>query len=64
MMYQLMLILKKKKNFDLGYEELSCVKTSPNYLNWLQKYNFTMIKQLGPSTFFIGVNNWSSLSKH
>ncbi len=57
-----------KLKSDLGYKELGCVKTSPNYLNWLQKYFFTMIKQLGPSTYFITfsivVSNWLSLSKH
>ncbi len=59
---------EKKLKFDLGYKELSCVKTSPNHLNWPQKYLFTMIKQLGPSTHFITfsivVNNWLSLNKH
>jgi hypothetical protein len=52
---------KEKKKSDLGYKELGYVKTSPNYFNSIQKYLFTMIKQLGPSTYFItfskGVNN-------
>jgi len=37
--------LNKKLKSDLGYQKLSCVKTSnPNYLNWLQKDLFAMIR--------------------
>jgi hypothetical protein len=46
----------------LGYKKLSRIKIFPDYLDCLCKDVFTMIRQLGPPTFFmtftIGVNNW------
>ncbi len=52
---------------DLEYKELSCIKTSSDYLDRLHKDVFAMIRQLGPPTFFvtftIGVNNWSIFIK-
>ncbi len=47
---------------NLGYKELSRIRTSPNYLDHLRINVFGMIKQLGPPTFFMTfttcVNNW------
>jgi hypothetical protein len=52
---------------NLGYRELNQIKKSPNYLNHFSKKNFAIIKQFGPSTFFMtftmGVNNWPILIK-
>jgi hypothetical protein len=54
--------LYKILKLDLGYKELSCIRTSPNYLDHLHKDVFAMIRQLGPPTFFMTfttcVNNW------
>jgi hypothetical protein len=51
----------------LGYKDLSCMRTFPDYLDNLYTYMFTMIKQLSPPTFFvrftIGGNNWLILIK-
>jgi hypothetical protein len=43
--------LEKILKFDLGYKELGHIMTSLNYLDLLQKYVFTLIKQLGPPFF-------------
>jgi len=52
---------------NLRYKELSCIRTSPNYLDYLCINVFAMIRQLGPPTFFVtfttGVNNWLILIK-
>jgi hypothetical protein len=57
--------LDKLLKYDLGYCELTRIITFPNYLDWLQKDIFAMIRQFGPPTFFvtfiISVNNWSIL---
>jgi hypothetical protein len=59
--------LDKILKFDLGYKELGCIWTLPNYLDQLQKYVFAMIRQLKPPKFFvtftIGINNWPTLIK-
>jgi hypothetical protein len=50
---------------DIGYRELTRIRTSPDYLDRLRKNVFAMIRQLGPPTFFVtfttGVNNWPEL---
>jgi len=40
-------------HFDLGYMDLSGLCTSFVYLSRLRKDVFVMIRQLGPSTFFV-----------
>jgi hypothetical protein len=45
--------LDLKISYDLGYQKLSHIKTFTNYFDYLWKDVFTMIKQLGPSTFFM-----------
>jgi hypothetical protein len=54
--------LDKILKSNLGYKELSCIRTSLDYLDCLHKDVFVMIKQLGPPTFFMtfttSVNNW------
>jgi hypothetical protein len=53
--------LDKILKLDLGYKKLGRIKTSPDYLDHINKDVFAMIRQLGPPTFFvsftIGVNN-------
>jgi hypothetical protein len=60
--------LNKILKSDLGYKELSHMKTSLDYLDWLQKDVFAMNEQFGPPTFFVTfttcVNNWPILEKH
>jgi hypothetical protein len=51
---------------DLGYKELSRIRTSSDYLDCLCKDVLAMIRQLGPLTFFMtftSVNNWPILVK-
>ncbi len=59
--------LKQIFKCNLGYHELNQIKKSPNYLNHFQKDDFAIIRQFGPSTFFVtltmGVNNWPILIK-
>ncbi len=38
---------------DIGYMDLSKLRTSPDYLSQLRKNVFAMIRQLGPPTFFV-----------
>jgi hypothetical protein len=38
---------------NLGYMDLSGLRTSLDYLSLLRKYVFAMIQQLGPPTFFV-----------
>jgi hypothetical protein len=40
-------------HFDLGYMDLSRLRTSFDYLSRLRKDVFAMIRQLGPPTFFV-----------
>ncbi len=51
----------KLSKSNLGYYELTCIRTFAYYLNHLQKDIFAMIKQFGPPTFFVtfiaSVNN-------
>jgi len=53
---------------NLGYKELSCLKTFTDCLDCIHRDVFAMTKQLGPSTIFVifatGVNNWPILVKH
>ncbi len=51
MTFQKNVNLEKILKFDLGYKELGHIMTSLNYLDLLQKYVFTLIKQLGPPFF-------------
>ncbi len=54
--------VKLHKILKHGYYELYCIRTIPKKIDHFFKYVFVMIKQLGPSTFFVtftkGVNNW------
>jgi len=54
-------------HFNLGYMDLSKLRTSPNYLSWLKKDVFAMIWQLGPPkkfiTFTIAKSKWLPLLK-
>jgi hypothetical protein len=47
---------------NLGYYELTHIKTFPYCLDHLQKDIFAMVRQFGPPTFFVtfitSVNNW------
>jgi len=36
--------IDKILKFNLGYNEVSHIRTFPIYLNWFQKYVFAMIK--------------------
>jgi hypothetical protein len=54
-------------DFNLGYMDISGLRTSDDYLSRLRKYVVTMIWQLGPPTFFVTFisveSNWLILLK-
>ncbi len=54
--------LDQTLKLDLGYKKLSHIRTFLDYLDHFCKDVFIMIRQLGPSTFFVTfttcVNNW------
>jgi hypothetical protein len=45
--------LEKILKYDIGYVDFKNIRISPDYLNQIQKNIFTMIRQLGPPTFFV-----------
>ena len=63
--------VKKKPNFEtipksnIRYVDIKRIRISPDYIHSLKKNVFTMIRQLGPPTFFVtftsAEQNWDPL---